>query len=193
MKILYRTLIGLALVLILSVVAFDSTIHFNAQRVDIKFKHYSAQRNWSLFYGQEYVFKDSSIRYESDFKEIARLVNPNTTLLSDLATSYYAAAQLSVFVVNLHRHQGQSTPLAWKQFISGRAACYLEFEENQTKFSVFVKSNNDFNYLLVNKDRVNSNRKRDCLAFRSNTLIEKLPDFADLIFEGEFLNLYAIK
>ena len=188
-----RTLTWLVFVSLLGLVAIDSAFHFDQQKVQIKTKHYSAQRNWSLFYGQSYVFNDSSTRYKSDFVEIKRIVKPDSIVLSDLASSYYVAAHLPVYVVNLHRHQGSSTPSAWKQFLATRVFCYIEFEENRVKLEGFLKLNQKFDYVLVNKDRVNSNRKRDCLAFRSKTIIKELPRFANLVFEGEFLNLYALK
>ena len=187
-----KILIGIVLIGLIALVLRDSLFHFDADYVKVKQKHYSAQRNWSIYYGQDYVYKDSPIRYQTDFAAMYPLIQPKSVLVSDLATSYYAAAQLPVYVVNLHRHQGKNVPHAWRSFLKGRTLCYMEFEENRQKVTAFFKTKHKPDYVLVNKDGVNKHRQRDCLAFRSHTLIKELPRYAKLLWEGEFLNLYAL-
>ena len=186
------TFIGILFVGLLALVAHDSLFHFDAEYVELKQKHYSAQRNWSIHYDQEYVYRDSPVRYQADFLAIHQIIKPESVLVSDLATSYFAAAQLPVYVVNVHRHQGQAVPHAWRSFLKSRTLCYMEFEENRDKVSVFFASSHRPDYVLVNKDGVNKHRKKDCLAFRSQILIKELPRYAKLVWEGEFLNLYSL-
>lgn len=188
-KIFAGSIILIALVLLV----YDSKFHFDADIVERKEQSYSAQRNWNLNYVQDNVYRGSSFRYQRDFNNIYMLIEPNSVLLSDLATSYFAAAILPVYVVNIHRHQGRNLRQETVTFLNNRFLCYLEFEENRQKVSKFLRKNNEIDYFLINKDRVNENRERDCLAFRSDTLIEQLSKFSDLLWEGEFLNLYSVR
>ena len=187
-----KILAGLLFVGLMALVVHDSLFHFSAAYVEVKQKHYSAQRSWSIHYDQQYVYRDSPIRYQADFTAMRELVKPESILVSDLASSYYAAAHLPVYVVNLHRHQGQTVSHAWRSFLQSRTLCYLEFEENRQKVTAFFQSRHKPDYILVNKDRINKHRKKDCLAFRSHTLINELPRYANLLWEGELLNLYSL-
>ena len=184
---------SLVLVIVGALLVYDSKFHFDAEIVRVKSENYSAQRHWNSNYTQGYVYKDSSIRYDQDFSSIKNLIRPNSVLLSDLATSYFAAAMLPVHVVNIHRHQGRNRWTELINFLDKQYLCYMEFEENRQHVSDFFKGNSDLDYVLINKDRINGNRERDCLAFRSDTMIEHLPKFSNLLWEGEFLNLYSVR
>ena len=190
---LSKLLLGLIMLMVGVLLVYDSRFHFDAEAVQVKRKNYSAQRNWNLNLRQDYVYKDSSMRYDQDFRALKGLIKPNSVLLSDLATSYFAAAMLPVHVVNIHRHQGRNRWAELINFLDKRYLCYMEFEENRQHVSDFLKGNSDIDFVLINKDRINGNRKRDCLAFRSDTLIEQLPNYSNLLWEGEFLNLYSVQ
>lgn len=190
---MFRQLSGLGLVVALAImVGYDAHFHFDAELVDLKSKNRSDQRNWSLFYDQERVYFNSPLRYEQDFKEIEKRIEPGKLVISDLATSYYAAVYLPNYVVNIHRHHGSWKRPSYDAFIKARYLCYLEFEENKSKVLSFIKAEPLADYILVNKDGKYSHRRQDCLAFRSHTLVEKLPEFSTLEYSGTYLNLYKL-
>lgn len=187
-----RLIAGVSLACALVIVGLDSYKHFDQERVQVKRKHNSDQRNWSLFYSQQHVFKDSPIRYAGDFKAMSSLVEKGSLLLSDKATSYYAASILPVYVMNIQRHHGRWQRRAWQNFIDDRYFCYQEFEENRERVDVFLRVRKEADYVIVNRDRQLSHRHQDCLAFRSHTLTEHLPRIANLVYQGEYLDLYSM-
>ena len=189
----WRGASGLLVVAILVVIVKDSQFRFDADLVKLKHQNYSAQRHWSWRLGQLPVYRDSSLKYEGDFRQLRSLVGRDSFLLSDIATSYFVSSYLPVFVPNVHRHQGRWMHHEIINFLEKRTICYMEFAENKSKVADFFAKNKTLDYILINKDRTNTNRKRDCLAFRSHTLIEHLPSFASLVFEGEYLNLYELR
>lgn len=189
----------LILMMLLMLVVFDSKHHFDAEMVSAKLKHNSAQRHWSLFYPQNHVYYSSSFRYELDFEAINNLVEPGYVVISDVATSYYAAASLPLYVRNIHLHQGLGRAPGWYQFLSSRVLCYIEHQENYDKASKFFKKDietardksiGQLRYIIVNTDRLNRNLKTDCLAFRSKHIVEHLSKIAKLKYDGEFLKLF---
>ena len=58
------------------VIAYDAKNHFNKELVQLKIDHKSDQRHWSLFYNQSNIYQSSSFRYENDFEEIKKIVEP---------------------------------------------------------------------------------------------------------------------
>ena len=199
-----RSKISLAmlLVLILATVVYDSRYHFDSALVEAKKKHQSAQRNWSVFYSQREVYEHSPLRYVEDIHAISELIDPQTTVLSDLATSYYLAATLPVYVPNIHRHQGRYQRPIWAKFIDKRYACYTEIEENSKNYVSFIsnqkrkKNQADHlmvRYFIVNSDKINHNLRRDCLAFRARYIEEQLMLYGQKLYQGEYLTLFTVE
>ena len=182
----------LGLLAVIALVVHDGSFHFDRERVAAKQKHRSDQRNWSMHYPQINVFNHSSMRYLNDFGNMSDLIEPGAVVLSDLATSYFAAAELPVYAVNVHRHQGRWQRRAWARFLDGRYFCYLEFEENRAEVHEHLRKHPELKYVIVNRDGVTWHRTQDCMAHRSRVLADELPKFATLVFEGEFLDLYEI-
>ncbi|MBT8114547.1 MAG: hypothetical protein KJP04_04160 [Arenicella sp.] len=192
----------LILLSVVSLILFDARHHFDADLVTLKIKHQSAQRNWNLFYSQQQVFSAGSFRYERDFSEIAERITPGTSLLSDLATSYYAATYLPVFVMNIHRHQQGMARPQWHRLLHDRTACYLDVEANLWEFEKFLKLQEQaqaknphlqLRYVLLNKDHKNRNLGNDCFSLRHRHLQAPLSEIADLVYEGDFMNLYKVR
>ena len=181
---------GVALVALISIVVYDSSFHFGANIINLKRNNYSAQRNWNINYGQRFVFDDSSMRYHADLTRIGGLIEPGSTLISDIATSYYAAAELAVYVPNVQPHHGRRSDRFWDTFLRQRLLCYLGEKTVDDRLRSFLRERRNKLYIIVNKDRTNSNRKLDCLASRSNLLVSQLPRFSEPLWQGEYLNLY---
>ena len=186
------------LLTLLVIVVRDSVFHFSNENVEAKLKVRSAQRHWNLAYSQDHVYLHSSMRYRDDFKALRNIVEPKTYLLTDLATSYYSAAELTALVPNVHRHHKRSALQDWSRFLIQKHACYLDQEvrrDQMTAFIDLVNRNRDeipFRYILVNKDQVNRNLKLDCLSQTRRAMINNVEQFATQVYDGEFLRLYKI-
>jgi len=106
--ILKRWIIGFALLSLIALVAYDSKQHFDANLISLKREHRSAQRDWNIFYGQNYVFYDSAMRYEQDLSAINDIIQSGAVALSDLASSYYLSTYLPMYVKRVHKHKSRS-------------------------------------------------------------------------------------
>jgi len=196
-----RIVAVVVLLAIVGLLSFDARYHFDSALIDLKRQHKSDQLNWSIFYSQENVFKNSGIKYQADMQEIERLIQSNVSILSDLATSYYSATMLPVYVANVHRHQGRYRRSSTAAFLDKRYACYIEYQENLDKLNQFLhKQGNEninkphlsLNYIIVNNDPDNRNLREDCMAFQRNVLGRELVKLADILYKGEYLDLYQV-
>ena len=189
------------LLVVLATVGYDVRSHFDSELVDLKIKHNSAQRHWNTNFSQRAVFYHSPFRYEDDLRQIRSLISEKSLLLSDLATSYYAAALLPVYVANIHQHQSRNVSTLRAAVEAKRHACYLDKPNSRRFFFAALRRHHaqikqphlKIKYLLLNKDSLNRNLRRDCLAARSKILVLQLGQIGELKYEGEFLNLYRIK
>ena len=190
---------GLLLIL-LTVVCIDARLHFSQDIVLAKQSVRSAQRHWSLFYTQNHVYKNASFRYLDDFAKIREIIIPHQLLLTDKATSYYAASELPVYVPNIHKHHNRAALSAWKLLLDRRHACYLDQPERLIEFSRFIhewqqsqkSARLPFTYILVNKDQLNSNLRLDCLSQTRRAMVEGLDSLASIEYDGEHLRLYKL-
>ncbi|MBL4671679.1 MAG: hypothetical protein JKX81_05425 [Arenicella sp.] len=196
-----RLLVFFALAAVLALLVYDARPHFDKDLIQLKRENNSAQRNWSLFFGQRFVFYEGPFRYEDDMNRIRDLIEPGRIVLSDLATSYYAAASLPVYVRNVHRHQGREYSSSWRKLLNRRTACNLHQQDVFLAFNKFIdveqrnsasREQPQFKYVLVNKDSNNKNLRLDCLWHRRALLMENIVRVSKLKYEGEFLNLYEI-
>ena len=194
-----KQLVSCVLLVVLLVVVFhDSHVHFSVDNVDAKIQARSAQRHWSIAYSQQQVYDHSSFKYREDFKALSAIVEPWTYLLTDLATSYYSAAELPVLVPNVHRHHKRSALKEWSRFLMQKHACNLDQGMRRDQMSAFIErmSRNEeripFRYILVNKDQVNRNLKLDCLSQTRRAMINNVEQFATEVYDGEYLRLYKL-
>lgn len=192
---------SLSIIALLLLIAFDARVHFDADLIQLKRQHKSAQKNWNLFYDQRYVYADSAFRYEADFESISQLIEPNTVIFSDISTSYYSASYLPVYVKNIHRHHGRLDWSGVSDLLSGRKACYLQDPENVSFLAQYFRDHNalmreqnlpEFRYILVNKDVKNLNLRLDCLWTARERLMRFVGGLSALKYEGQYLNLYQI-
>lgn len=197
-----KVISALFLLMLFSVVVYDSRYHFDSDLIHLKRQHKSAQKNWNVFYDQRYVYADSGFRYESDFNAIAKLITPGRVFLSDISTSYYASTYLPAYVKNIHRHHGRHDGNGIHSFLNTRQACYLQDSNNVKATVLFFKDHNtlmrkrglpELQYILVNRDVKNLNLRQDCLWTAKERLIKFVGELAELKFEGDYLNLYEIK
>jgi len=194
-----KVLAAISLFCLIALVINDSYFHFDAERVSIKRQAKSAQRHWSLFYTQHYTYTDSSFKYRNDIEEIQKIITPGKTLLADRATSYYLAAELPIFVKNLHAHH--SRDLLWVRFLQQRLACYIDLQDQYEEVLNFIETVDkqslnglepEFKYWVFNSDAGNLNLRNDCLSMRGSDITSALPKFAKQLFKGEYLWLYEI-
>ena len=195
----FAALVGLAF---MAVVVVDTLPRFRQQTVELKRQHQSAQRNWNVFYGQKYVYTDSAIKYQADFTALQNILQPESVVLTDLATSYYVASHLPLYVRNVHRHHGRQHGDDWYRLLQARHACFLDQPERKKAFAEFVdkerlKRQNtgqlEFRYLIVNKDQENLNLKLDCMSQSRTAFISNIDDIAEMVFDGEFLRVYELQ
>ena len=195
------SLAGAALLSLLALVAYDARTHFDPSLIELKRQHDSPQRNWSLFYSQNNVYKNSSIRYANDLAAIAELIENDSIVLSDRASSYYLAAETHVFVKNINNHHGGNREAKWIRLIRKQNACFPDHPERLEQFIKFVQKQQTyakrqgrpgFNYILVNQDKQNRNLPKDCLAARHGTLNKEYSSLLPTVFSGEHLTLYSL-
>ena len=191
------TLISLAALII-----YDSLPHFDAELVKLKRQHDSPQRNWNLFYSQDNVFQNSSIRYATELGAIANLIKTGSIVLSDRASSYYIAAESRAFVKNIHAHHGLNRDPMWRILLGRQNACFPDNSDRLRLFTEFVnkqKADADrlnrppLNYILVNHDKQNRNLRLDCLAARSGSLNKEYSKLLPRVYRGEYFTLYSLK
>ena len=193
---------NIVLCLVVVLLIYDSASHFNREIIQLKRNNNSAQNNWNLFYGQRFVFYDSSFRYTDDFRNIEKQVEPGYTVLSDLATSYYAAVYLPLYARNVNSHQGRRQSPLWARMLDERMYCNLHTEESFNKFKHFIRSDirlshrrnePSLRYVLVNKDNNNKNVRLDCLTNRRELFMTNITRLTELKYEGQYINLYEIR
>lgn len=196
-----KVISAFVLLSVVALVVYDSLPHFDEDLVHLKRGHRSAQRDWNVHYDQSYVFNDSSMRYQADLNAIERIIEPDHIVLSDLATSYFLAAHMPIYVKNVHHHQGRNQSAAWRKLLNDKTACYLGQEGNMAKFKRFVIKQNKrakqmnqplFKYVVVNKDTKNLNLKYGCLWHARGRLSESITEISSLHYTGEFLDLYEL-
>lgn len=199
LKHLFKALIFVA---VLALLLYDSRSHFSEKNVQLKRQNSSAQRNWNIFYGQRFVYYDGVFRYQRDLDQISNLIEPGQVAFSDLATSYYAAASLPVFVRNVQRHHGRWQSPAWLKMLDNNVACNLHIEDSFVAFKEFLAEDRKasetenqpkFRYVLVNKDVNNKNVRLDCLSNRREMFMQNITRLATLKYSGDFINLYEIE
>ncbi|MDW7772657.1 MAG: hypothetical protein SCH71_07175 [Desulfobulbaceae bacterium] len=187
------------LLLVAAVIARDSRFHFHTDSLRVKREHHSPLRDWTIGNNQQYLYHDSPFRYQSDLVMIAGMIEPGHALLSDLATSYYAAATLPVYVLNVHRHHRSTRAAALAKVLRKNEFCYLEDSFHRQKAIKFLQRDTRaageknwpaLRYFLLNKDKENSMLWKDCLAMRSDQLEVSLLQISKLLYEGEYLNIY---
>ncbi len=196
-----RICVCFVLLLLITVMVRDSLFHFNTDIIDLKRKHLSAQRHWNIGYTPSYVYYNSPIRYQSDLLSIKKIIEPGYALLSDRATSYYAAATLPVYVRNIHRHHGLEVFNGLVTFLQKGNLCYMEDPFHKKAALKYLQQDarlskkNDWpalRYVLLNKDKKNSMLRQDCIAVKSKHLESSLLRISQLLYEGDYLNLYQL-
>lgn len=196
-----RCFCAVVLVAVVCTIVVDTRSHFDQGLVDLKIKHRSAQRHWNVYFSQNQVFFNSSLRYREDFRQIESLLPKDSLVLSDLATSYYAAAVLPAYVINIHRHHGRDKRKLWTAFVAKHHVCYFErdavraafLRELEQHLSQIRVPQLQLGYFILNKDKDNRNLRDDCLSLRSGWIAANIDWIADLQYAGEYLNLYRFK
>jgi len=192
----------LSIFAIAALVIYDARFHFDADLIHVKRQNKSAQKNWNIFFGQSYVYADSAFRYEADFAEIEKLLEPFTSVFADISSSYFASTYLPVYIKNIHRHHGRDHFTGISALLNSRQMCYLQDPKNIDASKQFFKTFNasmraqglsPIRYFIINRDDKNLNLRQDCLWTARERLIKFVGTMADLKFEGEHLNFYEIK
>ena len=201
MKVIKIIVASIVLLIVVGVIVQDSKFHFSKKNIQIKRKHHSVQRHWNIWYNQSYVYYDSPLRYQDDLVKIGGIIDPGYSLWSDLATSYYAAATLPVYVRNIHYHQGLKKMKWVSKFLKGQHFCYLNDTFHLQATVDFFRKDSllsqkygwpEIRYILLNKDKKNSLLRQDCMAVLSSRLEVGVLNLGQLLYEGDYLNLYQL-
>jgi len=193
-----KILAGCAGIALIALILLDSKAHFDPSLIQAKRKHQSAQKNWNLFYGQNYNFADSSMRYRDDIAKISSLLAKGFSVISDMATSYYIASSSQAYVINIQRHHGAAYTNAWNKLIRNKTLCNLGQLRYQSKLAQFFYDQRSratkfpVKYLIVNNDTLNKNVRLDCLWQRRQSLVENIKGVSRPIYQGDFLTLYEL-
>ncbi len=198
----FQTIIsGFLLLLIGGVIVYDSGYHFSRELVQKKWARRSPQGNWNIWYNSTYVDHNSPFRYQTDLVEMEKRIEPGYSVWSDLVTSYYLAAMLPVYVGNIHRHHGSRLLWGVKEMQDKQSICYLEdtlHSQNVSRFfreGALMSQKNawpEFRYIVLNKDKANYLLRQECMSVLSRHLELNLLDISQLLYEGQYLNLYEL-
>lgn len=188
-------------VLLLVFLAFESSSHFSLALLKHKKEIFSAQKNWNLFYGQSNVYLNGGLRHADDFKALEGVLEPGSGLVTDLATSYYLAASLPVYVKNVHKHHGLYTSQPWSKLFTHRIVCYLDAPENFSEFQKVMRGESKrslkegippVRYIAVNRTHYNDNFKRGCLSQRRRGMLSVIDQLGEPVFDGETISVYRL-
>ena len=188
-------LIGISMVM--AVIVTDSTRFFSRDLVYLKLRHQSGQHNWNIHFPQSIVYQNSPFRYKNDFNQLKKTVVQDSLLISDFATSYYAAAILPVYIRNTQPYQGRLRSRNWASSFDKMDFCYLDNPKRMKRVmqairEEFVRYPERLIYFLLNNDGVNKNNDIDCMANRSEYTAKGIDEFTTIAYTGEYLDLYLI-
>jgi len=183
--------------LVLSLIIFDSKRFFSKELVILKLRHQSGQHDWNIHFPQSIVYQNSPFRYQSDFRGLKEVVELGSIVISDLATSYYAAATLPVYIRNSQPHQGRRNFKAWASLFDKLDFCYLDNPQRMEKAVGVIRQEVIHNperpvYFLLNKDGLNKNNHLDCMANRSEYIELEILKFTKKVYVGEHLDLFQV-
>jgi hypothetical protein len=183
--------------IVLAVIVTDSNRFFSRELVYLKLRHQSGQYNWNIHFPQSVVYRNSPFRYKKDFDELKKVIVQDSLLISDFATSYYAAAILPVYIRNTQPHQGRWRSRNWASLFDKMDFCYLDNPKRMEKVMQTIRD--EFSrypgrriYFLLNNDGVNKNNHLDCMANRSEYTAEGIDEFTTKAFTGDYLDLYLV-
>lgn len=194
-------LFAFLMVMLFSLIVFDSSQHFDAALIERKKKAHSAQKHWNIHYGQSYVYLNGGIRHNDDFKKLESVLEPGTAVITDVATSYYMASSLPIYVKNIHRHHGRAASPVWERLISHRVVCYIDAPENLQKFWRVMsleptrskkKGVPAVAYVAVNRTHYNDNFKRGCIGQRRRGMLSVINQLGAEVFDGESIKVYKL-
>lgn len=192
---------AISLIGLLCLVVYDSKSHFDIELIKLKKKAHSAQRHWNMFYGQENVYESGGLKHAQDFSALRNIIEPNTAVFSDMATSYYLAASLPLYAKNIHRHHGRYRFAGWSALLDSNVACYLNVPDNLKRFKQHLQTEEQrvrlegavpVKYVAINTEQKNINFKRDCLSQTRRSMLSVIDGFAKPVYEGETVLIYKL-
>ena len=191
----------LSLMAVVVLVICESSRHFDNKLIQDKKKAHSAQNDWNVFFAQSNVYLGGGVRHDEDFARLAPLLEADSSLITDIATSYYAAASLPVYVKNVHKHHGRYKSPEWERLISHRITCYLDAPEYIADFNSVMQGEESrserkgvppVRYIAVNRTHYNDNFKRGCMSQRRRGLLSVIDRLGPPIFEGETILVHRL-
>lgn len=156
--------------------------------------------HWRLANNRDAIFIHSSLRYQQDIKKIRELIdsNKNNSFISDVATSYYIAAETDLRPVVQQAHHS-TTGLRFKELF--QAFCNNEISDSEFANKIFRinqkrqnKNTDNIKYIIINRDTLNYTAEvlgTSCVG-ETDHLVLGLDNIADLAHKGEFLSLWKI-
>ena len=196
----------LALVLLVPVslsLISDSLYHFGYYKKPVFSKNNIPPYHWRINYPPQLNYIKSSLPYLNDIKEIDNITEPGSVFYSDVATSYYVAVSSRLYAANpklnhrtpINRASATAHPsLLYNLCHGGKYAEQYDSLKNYFKEKNSENIKNGFSqikYLIYNKDETNKNLM-NCSKEQYTDLSTKLEAEFDILFNGEYLDLYQI-
>jgi len=196
----------LALVLLVLVslsTLFDSLYHFGYYKKPVFSKNNIPPYHWRINYPPQINYLKSSLPYLNDIKEIDSITEAGSVFYSDVATSYYVAISSKLYAANpksnhrtaIDRASATAHPSLLHNLCHGG-----KYAEQYDSLKEYFKAKNSENvkngfspikYLIYNKDESNSNL-RNCRKDQYAALTSKLEEEFNILFKGDYLDLYQI-
>ena len=156
--------------------------------------------HWMLTNREETLLSHTSLRYQSDIKQMAILVgNSNASFISDVATSYYVAAETTLSPVIQQEHHTSLSRDLQKDLLLW---CQGKLEDDKLRLQIsnyndsFLPSNESkIQYLIINKDTRNYTAEylgTYCVG-ETEHLLSSLESISTQMFSGDFLSLWQLK
>lgn len=157
--------------------------------------------HWRIVDNRDVLRDHTSWRYQADLKRIQDLVKnqTNAAMISDLATSYYSAAETTLRPLvqqSHHSNRGAQFSEYFLRFCSGGPGV-TEFKELITEYNESTEVSNDppIRFIIINHDTSNYTAEVHGAACVGETehIYSNLSKLAEKVFEGEFLSLWKLR
>lgn len=184
---------------ILLVISFDVAYRFGLTGQPVFTKISNDAYHWRITRTTQDNFQNASLAYGDDFAEIAKIVEPYSLFLADVATSYYVVAALPLYAANTHAHHGRRYA-RYRAILRGLCGENDDLPRGEVGLALqklealnAASGRLVLRYMFVNKDRVNKNVRGHCITRQHDVIAGLLEPMAEKIYAGQYLDVYAFE